>query len=557
MVAGKKLPLPIGITDYAKIVSQCYYVDKTLLIKDILDEAAAISLFTRPRRFGKTLNMNMLRTFFEKTEEDTSKYFKDKKIWQQGEEYTSHQGKYPVIFLSFKDAKQNTWEEMYAEICETIRDEFFRHLELTDSPHVKNKAYFQKIIAGEGSKVDFSKSILRLSQMLAEHYGEKVILIIDEYDTPIQSGYVCNFYDDVINFMRNLLSAGLKDNSNLAFGFLTGILRVAKESIFSGLNNIRVYSVLDRRFSTYFGFTSDEVAAMAAYYDAEAKLPEIKDWYDGYKFGHTEIYNPWSVLNYFSNDYVAIPYWVQTSGNLVIYELLGYLNKETFQKLNDIVSEKAVTSIVETNLVYPDIKSRPENIFSFLLMTGYLKAVKTTITHLGDRECELRIPNKELKNVYYKEIIEHLSASMSMNIAYAVTKALLEKNSQLLKQTLNQFLLETISFHDTINENYYHGLLLGITLLFHEEYYVRSNRESGDGRYDIALEPKNAASLPGILIEVKAKRDADESLTGLAKLALKQIEDKKYDVEMKSRGITEIYKYGIAFHKKQVEIVTN
>lgn len=557
MGAAKKLPLPIGITDYAQIVSQCYYVDKTLLIKDILDGAAAISLFTRPRRFGKTLNMNMLRTFFEKTQEDTSKYFKDKKIWQQGEVYTSHQGKYPVIFLSFKDAKQNTWEEMYAEICETIRDEFFRHLELTDSPKVKNKAYFQKIIAGEGSKVDFSKSILRLSQMLAEHYGEKVILIIDEYDTPIQSGYVCNFYDDVINFMRNLLSAGLKDNSNLAFGFLTGILRVAKESIFSGLNNIRVYSVLDRRFSTYFGFTSDEVAAMAAYYEAEAKLPEIKDWYDGYKFGHTEIYNPWSVLNYFSNDYVAIPYWVQTSGNLVIYELLGYLNKETFQKLNELVSEKAVTSIVETNLVYPDIKSRPENIFSFLLMTGYLKAVKTTITPFGDRECELCIPNKELKNVYYKEIIEHLSASMSMNTAYAVTKALLEKNSLLLKQTLNQFLLETISFHDTINENYYHGLLLGITLLFHEEYYVRSNRESGDGRYDIALEPKNAVSLPGIIIEVKAKKAEACSLVELAELALKQIADKKYDAEMKSRGVVEIYKYGIAFHKKQVEIVTN
>lgn len=557
MAEHKKLPLPIGITDYAKIVSKCYYVDKTLLIKDILDEAAAISLFTRPRRFGKTLNMNMLRTFFEKTQEDTSKYFKDKKIWQQGEEYTSHQGKYPVIFLSFKDAKQNTWEEMYAEICETIRDEFFRHFELKDSPFVKNKVYFQKIINGEGSKVDFSKSILRLSQMLAEHYGEKVVLIIDEYDTPIQSGYVHNFYDDVINFMRNLLSAALKDNSNLAFGFLTGILRVAKESIFSGLNNIRVYSVLDRRFSTYFGFTSDEVATMAAYYDAKEKLPEIKEWYDGYKFGLTEIYNPWSVLNYFSNDYVAIPYWVQTSGNLVIYELLGYLNKETFQKLNELVSEKAVTSIVETNLVYPDIKARPENIFSFLLMTGYLKAVKTTITPFGDRECELCIPNKELKNVYYKEIIEHLSASMSMNTAYAVTKALLEKNSKLLKQTLNQFLLDTISFHDTINENYYHGLLLGITLLFHEEYYVRSNRESGEGRYDIALEPKNGASLPGIIIEVKAKKDADESLIGLAELALKQIEDKKYDVEMKSRGVAEIYKYGIAFHKKQVEIVTN
>ncbi len=557
MNKAKKLPLPIGSTDYRKICDQYYYVDKTLMLKDILDDSSSFVLFTRPRRFGKTLNMDMLRTFFEKTDEDTSRYFKDKKIWAQGEEYTCHQGKYPVIFLSFKDAKQNTWEEMYAEIQETIKDEFYRHYELKDSEKVKDKAYFQSILNGKASKAELGKSILRLSEMLRQHYGQKVVLLIDEYDTTIQSGHAYNFYDDVINFMRNMLSAGLKDNNNIAFGILTGILRVAKESIFSGLNNIRVYSVLDRKYSSYFGFTNAEVEDMARYYEKEDKLPEIKDWYDGYIFGETEIFNPWSVLNYFANDCLAMPYWVQTSENFVVYDLLNYLNTEIFQKLNELVSGKIVTSIVETNVVYPEIKNRAENIFAFLLMTGYLKAVRTTLTPFGDRECELSIPNKELTNVYYKEIIAHLSDNMSMNIAYTVSKALMEKDIYLLKKSLNTFLLEAISFHDTVNENYYHGLLLGISLLFHEKYFVRSNRESGNGRYDIALEPKNIGRLPGIIIEVKSKNDNAESLVALAKKALEQIDAKQYDTDMKNRGVQTVYKYGIAFYKKTVEIATN
>ena len=557
MNKAKKLPLPIGSTDYREICDQYYYVDKTLMLKDILDDSSSFVLFTRPRRFGKTLNMDMLRTFFEKTDEDTSRYFTDKKIWAQGEEYTCHQGKYPVIFLSFKDAKQNTWEEMYAEIQETIKDEFYRHYELMDSDKVKDKAYFQSILNGTASKAELVKSILRLSEMLRQHYGQKVVLLIDEYDTTLQSGHAYNFYDDMINFMRNMLSAGLKDNNNIAFGILTGILRVAKESIFSGLNNIRVYSVLDKKYSSYFGFTNEEIEDMARYYEKEDKLPEIKDWYDGYIFGETEIFNPWSVLNYFANDCLAMPYWVQTSENFVVYDLLNCLNTEIFQKLNELVSGKIVTSIVETNVVYPEIKNRAENIFAFLLMTGYLKAVRTTLTPFGDRECELSIPNKELTNVYYKEIIAHLSDNMSMNIAYTVSKALMEKDIYLLKKSLNTFLLEAISFHDTVNENYYHGLLLGISLLFHEKYFVRSNRESGNGRYDIALEPKNIGRLPGIIIEVKSKNDNAEALAALAKKALEQIDAKQYDADMKSRGVQAVYKYGIAFYKKTVEIATN
>lgn len=556
MQAAHKQPLPIGSTDYKRIANDYYYVDKTLLIKDILDTKAEIALFTRPRRFGKTLNMNMLKTFFEKSAEDTSIYFQKKKIWQCGEEYTQHQGKYPVIFLSFKDANKYTWAELYPRLVETIRDEYIRHSELKSSNKISDPDFYKKIITGKASVTDYSMSILRLSKMLQEHYAQPVILIIDEYDTPIQAGYINGFYKEVIQFIRDLFSSALKDNSHLAYGFLTGILRIAKESIFSGLNNIRVYSVLDKQFSSYFGFTTEEIIKMAEYYGVPEKLAEIKTWYDGYKFGEAEIYNPWSVLNYFSNDCLPKPYWVQTSSNLIIYEMLDNITEETYQNLMKIIDGEAVVSLVDTNIIYPELGERTEHIFSLLLMTGYLKAVKTNLTLLGDIECELCIPNRELKNVYYREIIAHLSQTMSINVAYAITKALLRNDYTTLKKALNKFLLETISFHDTLNENYYHGLLLGMAVIFSDAYFIHSNRESGNGRYDIALEPKKK-NLPGIIIEVKAKRKPAASLKDLAQNALAQINNKHYDTEMRSRGIKQIYKYGIAFYQKEAEVVTN
>ena len=551
-----KLPLPLGSTDYKEICKNYYYIDKTLLIKELVDERAAISLFTRPRRFGKTLNMNMLKTFFEKSAEDTSVYFKDKKIWQQGEKYTQYQGKYPVIFLSFKDANKYTCAELYPRLIETIRDEYIRHSELKNSNKISDPDFYKKIVSGNADTTDYAMSILRLSQMLREHYGEHVVLIIDEYDTPIQAGYIHGYYKEVIQFARDILSSALKDNYNLAYGILTGILRVAKESIFSGLNNVRVYSVLVRKFSTHFGFTAAEVAEIARYYEAAEKLDEVRDWYDGYKFGPTEIYNPWSVLNYFSNDCQPQPYWLQTSSNSIIYEMLDNIQEDTYESLRQVIDGGKVTSLVYTNVIYPELGDRVENIFSLLLMAGYLKAVKTTLTPFGDTECELCIPNRELKNVYYREIIAHLSQSMSINVAYAITKAMLAKDDKALKAALNKFLREAVSYYDTLNENYYHGFLLGIAVIFAENYFIRSNRESGKGRYDIALEPKKC-TLPGIIVEVKAKGDSDVALAKLAQSALQQIEEKQYDAEMKSRGITKIYKYGIAFHKKQAEIVTN
>ena len=551
--AGRLL-LPIGTTNYKKICDNYYYVDKTLMIKDILDEGTEISLFTRPRRFGKTLNMDMLRTFFEKQEEDTSRYFTDKKIWQQGEAYTKHQGKYPVIYLSLKDANKFTWPDLYARLIETIRDEFFRHSELNDSPKISNPEFYKKIIAGQATEAEYSISILRLSRMLREHYGQSVILIIDEYDTPIQAGYINGFYNEAIQFIRDLFSSALKDNDNLAFGFLTGILRVAKESIFSGLNNIYVYSVLDDKFSDYFGFTDMEVKQLAHYYALDDKLVEIKEWYDGYRFGEVEIYNPWSVLSYLKNGCKAIPYWVQTSSNSTINTILRNLDGETYQKLKDIINGKAISSIVSTNVIYPELKDRSANIFGFLLMTGYLKSSRTNFTMRGNILCDLCIPNKEIENVYYNEILSQLADGVSINTTNVLSEALLHKDDVLLKQSLNKFLLETISFYDTLNENYYHGLLLGMTAIFAHDYYIYSNRESGLGRYDIQLMPKKAG-LPGIIIEVKAVAKAsDEILKSVAVQALQQIEEKKYDTELQRAGVQEVYKYGIAFCGKQVEV---
>ena len=403
-----KLPLPIGASNYKLVSTEYYYVDKTLLIKELLDERAVVTLFTRPRRFGKTLNMNMLRTFFEKTPEDTSKYFKDKKIWQAGEKYTSQQGIYPVIFLSLKDANKDNWQDLYSRLKATITDEFLRHKELKKSTRLSNTAFYEKIIAGTGNITDYATSLLRLSQMLHEHYRQQPIIIIDEYDTPIQAGYINGFYEQAIQFIRDLFSSALKDNPHIAFGFLTGILRVAKESIFSGLNNINVNSLLERRYSDYFGFTTEEVQAMATYYQADDKMSELQEWYDGYKFGNTEIYNPWSVLKYFNNYCEAEPYWVQTSANSTIREIIKGLDSSTCENLRALLNGITINSVIETNIIYPKLKDNQTIIFGFLLMTGYLKSIKTTRAN-GICLCELSIPNKEIQSVYSQEIVALLA----------------------------------------------------------------------------------------------------------------------------------------------------
>lgn len=551
----KHLPLPVGVSDYRLASTEYYYIDKTMMLKDFIDERPMVTLFTRPRRFGKTLNMDMLRTFFEKTNEDTSKYFKDKKIWEQGEYYRSFQGKYPVIFISLKDVKHNSWDNTFANIGSIISSEYCRHSDLSKSPKLdkKQKDFYDKMVSEKFSAVDLERSLLYLSEMLKNHYGEGAVIIIDEYDTPIQSGHTNGFYDDVIAFMRNLLSGCFKDNKSLAFGFLTGILRVAKESIFSGLNNLTINSVLDNKYSEYFGFTANEVKEMAAYYSAPDKFDEVCEWYDGYRFGKTDIFNPWSVINYFSNDCEPRAFWLSTGSNDIIGEIIKEADNEIYERLSSLVNGGSFTTYIDTSVIYPQIKNNPSSIYSFLLMAGYLKVVKSSVSISGDFMCEVALPNKEISLVYRKEILQKLETLIPQATAIAVEEALFSGNGEKLRDIISNFLIQSVSAFDAAGENFYHGFMLGVCALFGNSY-VTSNRESGDGRYDIALSPK-VSNLPGIIIELKAEKNCNENeLQELAKTALKQINDKKYDTELKSKGVKTIYKYGVAFSGKHVAV---
>ena len=551
----KHLPLPVGVSDYRLASTEYYYIDKTMMLKDFIDERPMVTLFTRPRRFGKTLNMDMLRTFFEKTNEDTSKYFKDKKIWEQGEYYRSFQGKYPVIFITLKDVKHNSWDNTFANIGSIISSEYCRHSDLSKSPKLdkKQKDFYDKMVSEKFSAVDLERSLLYLSEMLKKHYGEGAVIIIDEYDTPIQSGHTSGFYDDVIAFMRNLLSGCFKDNKSLAFGFLTGILRVAKESIFSGLNNLTINSVLDNKYSEYFGFTANEVKEMAAYYSAPDKFDEVCEWYDGYRFGKTDIFNPWSVISYFSNDCEPRAFWLSTGSNDIIGEIIKEADNEIYERLSSLVNGGSFTTYIDTSVIYPQIKNNPSSIYSFLLMAGYLKVVKSSVSISGDFMCEVALPNKEISLVYRKEILQKLENLIPQATAIAVEEAIFSGNGEKLRDIISNFLIQSVSAFDAAGENFYHGFMLGVCALFGNSY-VTSNRESGDGRYDIALSPK-VSNLPGIIIELKAEKNCNENeLQELAKTALKQINDKKYDTELKSKGVKTIYKYGVAFSGKHVAV---
>lgn len=555
-VRPDRLPLPIGISDYRLASSEYYYIDKTMMIKDFIDERPMVSLFTRPRRFGKTLNMDMIRTFFEKTDEDTSVYFRDKKIWSCGQKYRDYQGKYPVIFVSFKDVKCDTWEEAYELICKIIRKEFERHSELLESSSLSeyDKSYIDKVLNGQAEKTDMTLSFSQLSQMLHQHYDVAPIIIIDEYDIPIQQGYMKGYYDKVILFMRNLFSGGLKDNKHLSYGFLTGILRVAKESIFSGLNNLTINSVLDNKYSSYFGFTPEEVREMATYYGVTDKYDEICEWYDGYRFGKSDIFNPWSVINYFNNECEPRAFWQSTGSNDIIGEILAEADKDIYDRLTSLIKGESFPTYIDTGVIYPQIKNNPSTIYSFLLVAGYLKTTKTSLSFNGDFMCEVSLPNKEISYVYNKEILQQLDGIIPQSTAIAIQEAIYSGDGNKLKVLIQTLLTHSVSCYDTAKENFYHGFMLGLCALLSGSY-ATSNRESGDGRYDIQLMPKKA-NLPGIIIELKAEKNCSEDdLKKLAETALQQIVDKKYDTEMTTEGVKTIYKYGVAFSGKSVEVM--
>lgn len=549
---AKNKSLPIGVSDFKLATTGYYYVDKTLMIRDFLDKKPMVSLFTRPRRFGKTLNMDMLRVFFEKTNEDTSVYFKDKQIWQCGDYYTKHQGQYPVIFLTFKDVKSMTWEETFQKIRRLISLEFIRHNELETSSVLTayEKEQYHLLAGDNGDEVDCQMGLQLLSLLLHKHYGRECIIIIDEYDTPIQQGHTCNFYPEIVNFMRNFFSGGLKDNPHLAFGFLTGILRVAKESIFSGMNNLKTYSILDDGYSSYFGFTEKEVKDMLRYYGKDDKYNELSEWYDGYRFGNTEIFNPWSVINYISDNCFPKAFWQSTGSNEIIGEIIQTATPEITKDLYKLLCGEKIAAYIDTGVIYPEVQNNPYSIYSFLLVAGYLKVANIYPQSDGNFMCDVAIPNKEITFVYEKEVLNRTNQN---SLAISISQAIFSKDTQKLQALLEDFMVKSISSIDGANEGFYHGMMLGLCAILGNRYKIRSNRESGLGRFDIQLMPL-AKGMPGFIFEFKHTKDEHTDLSALADSALQQIEAKIYDTELRDNGVNSIISIGIAFRGKSAVV---
>ena len=553
-------PLPIGISDYARAKTEYYYVDKTLLIKEFLDHKQLVSLFTRPRRFGKTLNMDMLRVFFEISDKDTSQYFRDTAIWKCGQEYRAHQGKYPVIFLTFKDVKLDSWQATLEKIKDLLQVEYGRHLELLTSDKLVayEKEYFSKILEKKASSVEMTSGLERLSSMLKNHYGIAPIIIIDEYDTPIHEGYSKDFYDDITGFMRLFFSGAFKDNPNLSYGFLTGILRIAQESIFSGLNNLSVNTIMDEAYDSFFGFTGKEVGDMIAYYGKEDRIEELKDWYDGYIFGREEIYNPWSVINYISKKCLPQAYWVNTGRNEILVDVLQNAGDDISGKLYSLLQRENVIVRIDQNVVYRELAENPDFIFSLLLMAGYLKPLKKEIQPDGSYLCEVSIPNREIKAVYKSEILSHLLqiGAIERTTANRIAESLYACSHIKLQKAIADYMEGSISFYDGGTEGFYHGLVLGLIAMMDDQYRIRSNRESGNGRYDVTLFPREDR-YPGIIMEFKwGKKLSDQELEKCAWEALQQIEDRNYDRELEEIGVKQVLELGIAFSGKHVRIVS-
>ena len=551
---NKKI-IPIGISDYKKITSEnYYYVDKTKMLKDIIDYRPYVNLFTRPRRFGKTLNLSMIKYFFEKTDEDNSYLFKDKKIWQFGERYQQHQGKYPVISLTFKDAKMNTWDETYNSLIKTLSSEYEHHRYLLDSLQDDTKKNtFIKIMNQQATFADYASSMKNLCVYLEKYHNQKPIVLIDEYDVPLQNSYLRGFYDEAINFIRALLQEVLKDNTSLEFAVMTGCLRISKESIFTGLNNLTINSILNIQYSEHFGFMQDEVDEMLKYYGLEEQRERIKEWYDGYRFGVQDIYNPWSILKYIddvnnNNKKQPEAYWANTSGNDIVKKLIKNADNITKNEIETLINGGTIEKTLNANITYNELDENTENIWSMLFFTGYLTYTKErreeddVISHY-----ELKIPNNELLFIYKVIVRNWFEEKVKEKDFSNLYKSLINGDEEELRREINKFLIENISFYDA-GENFYQGILLGICGRI-KDYVIYSNMESGLGRSDIILQPIDDRDV-AIIIEIKVTKDIDE-IEKKCEEALEQIENKKYETLLKKQGYKNIMKYGIAFIGKR------
>ena len=548
--------MPIGIDDFGKIRNEHYYfVDKTEFIRRLIDEHSAVTLITRPRRFGKTLTMSMLEYFFSIEKEEQSRHlFDGLSIEKAGSESMTRRGQYPVIFLSLKDIKNPawpSWERMLSFVRLYFSRVFakYRYLCQDETIDVNWKRLFQHVVDGVATEDELALSLSNLMAMMQQYYGKKVILLIDEYDAPIQQAWESGYYTGCIGFMRQFLSSALKTNDTLDFAVLTGITRISKESIFSGLNNLDVCTVMSETYSDVMGFTPREVEEMAAAMDAADCLPAIREWYDGYHFGRCEIYNPWSVVHYFRDRKVG-DYWVNTSDNAILRLLLANADAQRAKTLQGLLSGEAVRVSLNEQVVYHELKQDKSALYTMLLTTGYL----TAVAQERRNRYVLQIPNREVKDAYCREILNHLAPSVNQDTFDDLFDALFSGASEDFSRELQHIIAQVVSVYDTANkESFYHGFMLGLTALFLDSSYtVESNRESGYGRFDLAIFPKET-NRAGVIMEFKVAASENE-MEEKAQEALQQIEDREYVAEFQKRGVKDIWKYGIAFCGKKIAV---
>ncbi|PMC68543.1 hypothetical protein CJ209_09035 [Fusobacterium nucleatum] len=534
--------LPIGIDDFKKLIEKnAYYIDKTEYIEKILDDISEVKLFIRPRRFGKTLNMLTLKYFFDiENKEENRKLFKN--LYIEKSEYFKEQGQYPVIFISLKGLKEKTWENCFNEIKALISKlynefEFIKKVLNESELNIFDKIWLKK---DDGEYINALKN---LTSFLYKYYKKEVILLIDEYDAPLINAYEYGYYDEAILFFKVFYGEALKTNLYLRTGIMTGIIRVIKAGIFSDLNNLKVYSILDKEYSDFFGFTQEEVKKALEDFNIEYELPEVKSWYDGYKFGNSEVYNPWSILNFLQHKELEA-YWVKTSSNFLIKEALKNTNLDVKESLENLFNGENVEEVITGNSDLSSLLSY-HDIWELLLFSGYL-----TIDKKIDKKLySLRLPNREIKELFKDEFID-ISFGESQFIK---TMESLKRNKlEDFEKNLQKILLNSTSYQDTKNEDFYHGLILGMTLYLDSQYYVTSNKESGLGRYDVTIEPKNKNN-KGYILEFKVTKN-EENLEKEAKQAIEQIISKKYDVSLKERGIKDIIILGVAFCGKLVKV---
>ena len=556
-MADVNLKLPIGVEFFDDMIEKgYYYVDKTLLIKDLLDTGGAVNLFTRPRRFGKSLNISMLQHFFDNLMADKAQLFDGLAISQTGDAYLKHQNEYPVIKLGLKDVASRDFTGAMKKMATEISSEYDRHACLLESPKLRNKEkeIFEKYLDHEKPLNEYEESLKFLSNCLEKHYSQKVIILIDEYDVPLEKAHFTGYYGEMIEFIRGFFSSALKTNKSLHFAVLTGCLRVSKESIFTGLNNLNIVSITSDSFGEYYGFTEPEVAQMLKHYGLEEKTEEMRDWYNGYLFGETVVYNPWSSIKYlydiiYGKIYLPSPHWSNTSSNAIIRDLISISDDAVKEEIESLIAGKTIKKPIIEDIVYADITKNMDNLWSFLFFTGYLKKVEKTQEGVQNH-LELTIPNKEILYIYVRHIREWFEERIKTTDLTPMYNAILAGDTKVFQHELTEMIQDTISYFDS-KEEFYHGFLTAVTSTMNG-YVTKSNRESGNGRGDIFIRPTSIRK-PAVIIEVKMANVAKD-LTKKCDEALAQIEEKKYDDELLRDGYTNVIKYGIAFYRKDCEV---